>query len=645
LKFVQLNADPPLFYVGHGQAQLTDPYHLTHFARNAVLFGDSNPFDYHRWDIFKYSVASAASYLTFSLFDVSRFTANLSAVFLNLCGLLLLLLAFGSRWDWQKILFTGLILFLNSTLFFFGRYPFLENGLIFLSGLLFFIFIRFYDRPWGQILTGILIALAALSGKLFGLILLGPVVLVYIYMYRKKVIFPVILTLGSMIISGVLFLLITFGTNFSLVLNYYNEQTVGMYGTPPGFSSVFNFIKMLFTYGGESGLYQYTPFLVILTAVGIILTLLTLPTKGRYKEEHILIIFLVGWLISGILGLMPFQYRPLRYGLFLYLPMAALAANAIAVIMQEKFSLKLNYRWLTLPIIFLTLFYLGVQVWMYFGAFGRKFTTGITGLPFAFLIAIILTGLIYLAIRKRSLPRKPVVIAVAVIFIAFLANQGFLLVKHGFLKTNSLLSRYSKDLSLIVGEDAVLTGPYGATLTTDNHLRNVIYMFGLANVEKDLIEKYNITHIATDNSNWKRAVVDYPSLKSAVRVVQMPIRNMIIDIYRVPDTVKEPTDFEKGSIFLSQANVDSAYHYFSEFSALNPLNDFGRIHLAFAAMSRDSIDESIEIINALAAGRPDDYALHGFCKTFYSQLHKKTGNNEYLTRSRWHETREKELKR
>jgi hypothetical protein len=341
---------------------------------------------------------------------------------------------------------------------------------------------------------------------------------------------------------------------------------------------------------------------------------------------------------------MPFQYRPLRYGLFLYLPMAALAANAVAVIMQEKFSLKINYRWLTLSIIFLTLFHLGVQAWMYFGSFGKKFTTGVSGLPFAFLIALILTGLIYLAVKKRSLSRKPVAIAVVIIFLAFFANQGFLLGNHCFLKTNSLLSRYSKDLSLIVGEDAVLTGPYGATLTTDNHLKNIIYMFGLANVEKDLIEKFNITHIATDNSNWQRAVVDYPSLKSAVRIAQMPIRNMIIDIYRVPGSLKEPTDFEKGSIFLSQANVDSAYYYFSNFSAANPLNDFGRIHLAFTAMSRDSIDESIEIINALVADRPDDYALHGFCKTFYSQLYKKTGKEEYLTRSRWHETREKELK-
>ena len=92
LKFVNLDSDPPLFHVGHGQAQLTDPYHLTHFARNAENFNDWNPFDFHRWDIFKNSLVSGVSFLIFSLFGVSRLTANLSAVLLNVGGLYLFLL-------------------------------------------------------------------------------------------------------------------------------------------------------------------------------------------------------------------------------------------------------------------------------------------------------------------------------------------------------------------------------------------------------------------------------------------------------------------------------------------------------------------------------------------------------------------------
>ena len=84
VRFLKLQIDPPYFFYGFSQAHLTDPYHITFFARNAVLFDNWNPFDYHRWDIFKFSLVSGFSYLLFSLFGVSRITANLSALILNL---------------------------------------------------------------------------------------------------------------------------------------------------------------------------------------------------------------------------------------------------------------------------------------------------------------------------------------------------------------------------------------------------------------------------------------------------------------------------------------------------------------------------------------------------------------------------------
>ena len=36
----KLSNDPPLFYLGHGEALLTDPYHLTFSARSAIHFDD-----------------------------------------------------------------------------------------------------------------------------------------------------------------------------------------------------------------------------------------------------------------------------------------------------------------------------------------------------------------------------------------------------------------------------------------------------------------------------------------------------------------------------------------------------------------------------------------------------------------------------
>ncbi|MCK4607499.1 MAG: hypothetical protein KAU35_09405, partial [candidate division Zixibacteria bacterium] len=328
LRVVGIESDPPLFYVGHGQAQLTDPYQFSFFARNAVLYGEWNPFDFHRWDVFRYSLISGVSYLFFSAFGVSRVTANLVAIVLHMGGLLLFLLGLRRFRDFWEVSLVALLLLLNSSLFFYGRLPFLENGLIFLSGLTFFVFVHYGHRAWGQAMTGALVALATLSGKLFGFLLLGPVLICLLVVYRSRVAVPILVTVTSLVLTAVAYMLVFYGGDLTTLLNYSAEQTVGMYGPPPGFSSLPDFFEMLMTYGGN-GLWQYTPFLTLLTAISLVLVVLRVPFAGAVKPESVAMIFCVAWLVGGVFGLMPFFYRPMRYGLFLFLPMAAISAFAV----------------------------------------------------------------------------------------------------------------------------------------------------------------------------------------------------------------------------------------------------------------------------------------------------------------------------
>jgi len=60
LRFYDLNIDPPQFFTQISRALLTDPYNLTCFDRNKVLFGQWDIFDYPRWIAFKYSLSSAS---------------------------------------------------------------------------------------------------------------------------------------------------------------------------------------------------------------------------------------------------------------------------------------------------------------------------------------------------------------------------------------------------------------------------------------------------------------------------------------------------------------------------------------------------------------------------------------------------------
>ncbi len=352
LRVVGIQNDPPLFYYGHSQAQLTDPYQFSFFARNAVLYGEWNPFDLHRWDVFRNSLISGVSYLFFSAFGISRVTANLVAIVLHMGGLLLFLLGLRRFWNSWEVFLVALLLLFNSSLFFYGRLPFLENGLIFLSGLTFFVLVRYHDRAWGQAMTGALVALAALSGMLFGFILMGPVLICLLVVYRSRVAVPVLVTVTGLVLTAVAYMLVFFGGDLTILLNHFAEQTVGMYGSPPGFSSLPYFFTMLVTYGCESGLWQYTPFLTLLTAISLVVVALRVQFAGAVKPESVAMIFCVGWLVSGVFGLMPFFYRPMRYGLFLFLPMAAISAFAVRESAKAKTRMILLNMWILLPLIF-----------------------------------------------------------------------------------------------------------------------------------------------------------------------------------------------------------------------------------------------------------------------------------------------------
>lgn len=637
LHFFCLENDPPLFYVGHGQSLLTDPYHLTFSARNEILYDNWNPYDYHRWDVFKNSLISGVSYLVFLAFDVSRITANLASVFLHLAGLLLFVFSLYHLRGRNEALFTVVFLLINATLFFYGRLPFLENGLIFLSGLTFFIFIRYYDKIWGQVLTGGLIALAALAGKLFGFILFGPVILVLIYRYRSRSILPALTVCGGMIVSALLYIFIFYGDNISALNNYYAEQTTGMYGAPPGFSSVTNFFKMLIIYSGESGIVEFAPFVILTIISSLILVIFSVPFIGKFNKNHIPIIFCVGWLLAGVIGLMPFYYRPIRYALFLFLPGAAICGFALNYVLSDKIKLSLHSRLVSMPLLFFFLWYIFTQAFIFFAPFGKKFRAGAEVMPTTVLIAFILVVIIFFVfLKRRSFTVKKWPMAIfGVLLLAICINQGKYFYK-GLAESGQLLKRYNNESAQLINKEAVLTGPYAPALTIDNDLKGIIYVFGLANVEQNLFERFPITHIVSDRHNWKRAVKDFSFLKTSLLVVQTVVRDQVLYLYRIPDAKLPKTDYEIGQEYFLQNTFDSALVYFQRFSQKHPRNLFGRIHVALALSATGEIEKSEQIMNRLLAEYTDDYMLHAYCIGYYRRLYAATGNEKYLDRADYH---------
>ena len=211
----------------------------------------------------------------------------------------------------------------------YGRYPFLENGLIFLCGLLFYLYVRFHEHDWMLILAGLITALAVVSGKMFGIVMLVPVLLPIVFGKRNNTVKRIALFAGSFIGFAIIASLVYYGGNIGLVYNYVSEQTVGMYGVPEAALSPLAFLRKAVSFGGDSRLFYFAPFFMLLLIVSLIL-LISRKNTLDYLKGNMPLLFNLGWLLAGFIVLMAVNYRPLRYQLFLLMP----AAGIISIMMS-----------------------------------------------------------------------------------------------------------------------------------------------------------------------------------------------------------------------------------------------------------------------------------------------------------------------
>ena len=636
-RFVNLGADPPLYYTGFGQSLLTDPYHLTFAARNATLFEEWNPFDYHRWDVFKNSLISGVAFLLFQLFGVSRITANIAALILSCGGFLFFLAVFLVRRRLVELAASSAFLLLNNLLFFYGRVPFLETGLIFLSGLLFYVFIAFHDRWWGQLLSGVLVAFAALAGKLFGLLLIAPVVLCLAYRYRSKLVGPVAWTIGGLIAGAGLYILAIYGGDFSTAVSYYQEHTTGMYPYPPGLTSVVAFFKMFITYGGESGLWDLSPFQLLLGTAALVVVVIHVGLLDKFSPDHLPVIFCLVWVVAGIAGLSPFFYRPTRYSLFLLLPLAGLVGFVVQEVWSGKLSLKIRGAVFSMPFVFLSCWYTLTQLRMINTKVGGKFNAGIEFMTIAALIAAAFTAVVFLLLSKKrtiAVSRRWLYLA-ALVGVLMIGRQAVLL-WEGIMLPGQHFNEYNRELSQILDKDAVLTGPFMPALTIDNELKGIIYVFGLADVQPDLFDRYPITHVVENKNNWPNAVKEFPKLARSQLITYFPITNQVMGLYRLFDASSPMTDFERGSLFLRFEMVDSALVSLGRFHHDAPDNVLGTTNLAMALYGSGRLEDADSLLQLASELRPDSYMVHGLCEATYRRMFEASGQPLYLERAEYH---------
>lgn len=578
-RFMYLISDPPGFFKKTSRALLTDPYNLTYFARNKVLFGDWDIFDYNRWMAFKYSAVSLISYIWFKLFGVSRMTANLGAVTLSflgtavICGIIY-------RKNHKAGLITSVLLFSNMILNLYGRHPFLENGLIFLSSGLFGVYVLKGKSWWGLILTGLLAALCVLSGKLFGIVLAVPVLLVILVQERNHFSKRAGLFMGSFLLSMVFLSMLYYGSDLEIVYSYISEQTVGMYGPPDALQSPLAFVEQFMTLGGSSLTFHFNPVLMVLLFF-VSLLFLVRPDNVKLLRENRELLYLVGWLIAGFLLLSFPNYRPLRYQLFLFLPACGIIGFIFSTPIDHKAGGKIG--WIIRIFTLLVCWYFAEQIIM---AILRPLDIDAPGLAYRMVwytlpVGMIMTGLVVYY-------RRP--------FLRFVSSRGiFLTILLGlylifqgqwtwrwFTERSYIIESFGKDCCETLGEDAVVIGPYAQTLTINSNIKSFIYMFGLSNREPDLFKRFPLTHLATDKPNFDAALVDYPQLRGSLETVNGTLKYTFINLIRINNEVLKaedvnyrPSDYEKGIEFFVSNQTDSTGYYLERFLAKYPENGQG----------------------------------------------------------------------
>ena len=637
IRFVRLDEDPPASYTAYGPTLLTDPYHLTFAARNAVLFGEWNPFHYHRWDVFRNSLISGAAYLCFEVGGVSRITANIAALLLSCGGIIFFLLGFAGRRQWWEIAITAAVLLLNNLLIVYGRLPYLETGLIFLSGLLFFLFVRYHDRWWGQVICGFLVSMAALAGKLFGFLLIAPVVAGLIYRYRSRSAVPLLLTGLGALAGAALFVLVFYGGNYAIAIDYYHEHTTGLYPYPPGLTSVIKFFKALISYGVETELWTLNPFLLILSGLGVILTLLHISPRERFREEHLPVIFCLVWLLGGIAGLAPFYYRPARYAIFLLLPAAAFVGFIFHMVRQKDVQLLWRDRLVTVPVVLIVCWFLILQLRMLVTPMSEKSQVLTAFVPVSLLIAAVVVLATVLFFHKHGVVRmRRWSVYPVILLLAGVIGWQSRLMWQTLTKPGTDLQQCDRELAAVVDPNAILTGPFMPAFTIDNRLRGVIFAFGLGGEHEDILRRFGITHVLIDYDNRDVAKHEFPELASVPSVVDFLVGGRVIGLYRLPQAAAPMTDFERGVDFLRRNQLDSALIAFGRSKTRHPRSILAATYLALAFAANGNYDDADRLLRATAGNNPNSYLVHARCQYVYEMMYQSSQNSEYLALAKKH---------
>lgn len=622
-----LSADPPMYYSGIGQSLSTDPAQYTFHARNQVLFGDFDPFDYPRWAVYQHSLTSLVAWGTFALFGVSITTASIVGVLLSLGALVLLMLGVARHhrpWVTAAIAFCYV---LNVTMLTHGRLSYLENGMLFMLAAAFWVYSWWGKHMVGTAIAGGLVAAAMLTGKLFGAMMLPALMLTIFFSggtYRWKLILA---TTAGFATATLLLLTALYGPEFSAISAYFGEQTYGLRGFPDGLKSPWAFVERLVTYGFSNHLFFLTPDLLLFLVVGMVL-----PVQFRLQRTKLTPVtwLAISWTALAVIGLSPLNYSPIRYAVLVIPAMIVLCFTMFDCVRNARVEGTANVaRWqlvLLVGAFWLFLAHLTGNG-LFFDTFPRPISMITwTTLPVAIGLAFLARRLLTTGLSHR-ISKRAWMIALATVMATSVVANGIHIHRSYFLETNYNISEANADLATIVGPNAIISGPYGPTLTVDTDLHSFIHLFRVANVDERLFDDNPITHLAVDMSNYAEAVKNYPALQGLQRETTYWIRDVEVGLFRINDLFEnqdalayQPSPYERAVAYVRAQQFDSAMALATQTYRLHPESNSTGLLLASLLLQTGQLQHGHSVLISLGQRFPTNFFVQLQCGQMLQRL-------------------------
>lgn len=647
MRVYNLNLDPAVSIGQASQDLTTDPAHLTSFAANYAHCGAAEPFPFPKWQVFKISLVSGAAFILFTIGSANRVCANLAGAIPSFMGIVLFVLGILIDRDEKErrylaAFIAASFLSFNFTLITFNRAPFLESGLIFYFGLIFFLYQKYRLRLWNLLILAFLVILSCLTGKIFG-ISLGMALLAMILTSHdpakwKKMAWFV----GSGIASAIILVLILFGDRFGAYYDYLHEQAFVSHGTSWFLiSDLRALVSQPLIFGSQSRMFIDSPFQFLAWYVALVMILLYMRSHYHKYQQHSRLRFALYWLLALAAILVPANYRPLRYAVLLFFPIVLIISSSLS--MEPKGDKPLSRAWSIINGLVLGLlnwfFLYHLITDLFYNDVYRQ--VGWTIITASFIPAVLMTLLMLFHRVARGILNQAHRLGVFLVIMAGLTVvlQSIIFVR--WISDGTCSARdASRDLAETLSPGAVLTGPYAPTLTLDNSFMNFIYAFGLKKPDFDIFERFPITHIAADMTNRDAAMADFPVVKEAVRIAEYSLRSRVIVIWQVAGRTANPTasgyhptDYEKARGFAMKSKIDSALVCNNRFLAAHPQNRSALLLQCVLLSGSGQDDELLRIIDRALAAAPQDDIVQFFCAKGLKRLALAHHRNDLMARA------------